>query len=105
MLAPFSPPRPLGLFLKLPNKTTSPGDQNGVGPFSSPWIDPWRWPKDRSSGDEKSLWSPPKRITLVRRSLLFQYCERFEPRSYFKRLSLIVRMNVVLNRTVVIDSD
>ena len=28
-------------------------------------------------------------------------CERFEPRSHFKsRLSLIVRVNVVLNRTV-----
>ena len=32
-------------------------------------------------------------------------CERFEPRSRFKRLSLIVRVNVVLNRTVVVDSD
>ena len=33
-------------------------------------------------------------------------CERFEPRSLFKsRLSLIVRVNVVLNRTVVVDSD
>ena len=42
-------------------------------------------------------------------------CERFEPRSHFKicsilppvksRLSLIVRVNVVLNRTVVVDSD
>ena len=33
-------------------------------------------------------------------------CERFEPRSYFKsRLSLIVRVNVVLNRTIVVDSD
>ena len=31
-------------------------------------------------------------------------CERFEPRSHFKRLSLIVRVNVVLNRTVVVDS-
>ena len=31
---------------------------------------------------------------------------RFEPRSHFKsRLSLIVRVNVVLNRTVVVDSD
>ena len=30
------------------------------------------------------------------------YCEKFEPRSHFKsRLSLIVRVNVVLNRTVV----
>ena len=35
-----------------------------------------------------------------------KYCERFEPRSHFKsRLSLIVRVNVVLNRTVVVDSD
>ena len=34
------------------------------------------------------------------------YCERFEPRSHFKcRLSLIVGVNVVLNRTVVVDSD
>ena len=32
-------------------------------------------------------------------------CERLEPRSHFKRLSLIVRVNVVLNRTVVVDSD
>ena len=33
-------------------------------------------------------------------------CERFEPKSHFKsRLSLIVRVNVVLNRTVVVDSD
>ena len=34
------------------------------------------------------------------------YGERFEPRSHFKsRLSLIVRVNIVLNRTVVVDSD
>ena len=34
------------------------------------------------------------------------YCERFEPRSHFKsRLSLIVRVNIVLNRTVAVDSD
>ena len=33
-------------------------------------------------------------------------CQRFEPRSHFKsRLNLIVRVNVVLNRTVVVDSD
>ena len=33
-------------------------------------------------------------------------CERFAPRSHFKiSLSLIVRVNVVLNRTVVVDSD
>ena len=32
--------------------------------------------------------------------------ERFEPRSHFKsRLILIVRLNVALNRTVVVDSD
>ena len=36
----------------------------------------------------------------------FTLCERFEPRSHFKsRLSLIVRVNVVLNRTAVVDSD
>ena len=34
------------------------------------------------------------------------YCERFEPRGHFKRrLSLIVWVNIVLNRTVVVDSD
>ena len=33
-------------------------------------------------------------------------CERFEPRSHFKsRLSLIIRVNVVLNRAVVVDRD
>ena len=33
-------------------------------------------------------------------------CERFEPSSHFKsRLSLIVWVNVVLNRTIVVDSD
>ena len=33
------------------------------------------------------------------------YCERFEPRNHFKsRVSLIVRLNVVLSRTVVVDS-
>ena len=38
--------------------------------------------------------------------LLYDICERFEPRSNFKsRLSLIVRVNVVRNRTVVVDSD
>ena len=35
----------------------------------------------------------------------FLFFERFEPRSHFERLSLIVRVNVVLNRTVVVDSD
>ena len=36
-----------------------------------------------------------------------RFCrERFEPRSNFQsRLSLIVPVNVVLNRTVVVDSD
>ena len=34
------------------------------------------------------------------------HCERFEPRSHLKsRLSLIVRVNVLLNRTVAVDSD
>ena len=33
------------------------------------------------------------------------FCERFEPRSHFKsRLSLIIRVNVVLNRAVFVDS-
>ena len=39
-------------------------------------------------------------------SIQFFYCERFEPSSHFKsRLSLIVRVNVTLNRPVVVDSD
>ena len=33
-------------------------------------------------------------------------CERFESRSHFKsRLSLIIQVNIVLNRIVVVDSD
>ena len=37
---------------------------------------------------------------------LSKQCERFEPRSHFKsRLSLIARVNVVLNGTVVVVSD
>ena len=48
-----------------------------------------------------ALWHSP--WALVNRC---SYCERFEPRSHFKsRLSLIVRVNVVLNRTVIVDSD
>ena len=36
----------------------------------------------------------------------YYFCERFEPRSHVKsRLSLIVGVNVVLNRNVVVDSD
>ena len=47
------------------------------------------------------------RTLFIRFVTLFHYGrERFEPRSHFKsRLSLIVRVNVVLNRTVVVDSD
>ena len=34
------------------------------------------------------------------------FCERFEPRSHFKsRLSLIIRVNIFLNRAVFVDSD
>ena len=41
---------------------------------------------------------------IVKKVILLSICERFEPRSHFKsRLSLIVRVNVVLNRTVVVD--
>ena len=39
-------------------------------------------------------------------TLFLLYCQRFEPRSHFiSTLSLIVLVNVVLNRTVVVDSD
>ena len=35
-----------------------------------------------------------------------QICESFDPRSHFlSRLSLIVKVNVILNRTVVVESD
>ena len=45
-------------------------------------------------------------VTHIMITVQSYYCERFEPRSHFKsRLSLIVRVNVVLNRTVVVDSD
>ena len=37
---------------------------------------------------------------------LMVQCERFEPRSHFKsRLSLIAQVNIVLHRTVAVDSD
>ena len=40
----------------------------------------------------------------MRNTVLFN-CERFEPRNHFiSRLSVIARVNVVLNRTVVVDS-
>ena len=36
----------------------------------------------------------------------YHYCKRFEPRNHFiSRLSMIVRVNAVLNRNVVYDSD
>ena len=45
-------------------------------------------------------------LSLVNGLLNCPYCERFEPRNHFKSgLSLIVQVNVVLNRTVVVDSD
>ena len=50
-----------------------------------------------------------KNVAANKKKMLLQIkkcCERFELRSHFKtRLSLIVRVNVVLNRTVVVDSD
>ena len=42
----------------------------------------------------------------VKECKILYNCERFEPRSHFKSsLSLIVRVTVVLNRSVVVDSD
>ena len=64
-----------------------------------------RWPANLS-GSENFLVPENPRINKV--SNLYSFIgiyERFEPRSHFKRLSLIVRVNVVLNRTVVVDSD
>ena len=50
----------------------------------------------------KNILIPSVRMTLTRSKI----CKRFEPRSHFKsRLCLIVGVNVVLNRTVVVDSD
>ena len=50
----------------------------------------------------RNILIPSVRITLT----MSKMCERFEPRSHFKsRLCLIVGVNVVLNRTVVVDSD
>ena len=38
--------------------------------------------------------------------IISQNCERFEPKSHFKsRLSMIIQVNVVLNRTVIVGSD
>ena len=61
----------------------------------------------------KSLLQKTRKVTLfvwksIRKNTPLSseiHCERFEPRSHIKRLSLIVRVNVVLNRTVVVDSD
>ena len=47
-------------------------------------------------------------IKLVLLLLYYTYgeCERFEPGSHFiRRLSIIIRVNIVLNRTVVVDGD
>ena len=50
-----------------------------------------------------------KNVAANKKKMLLQIkmcCERFEPRSHFKsRLSLIVQVNVVLNRTVIVDTD
>ena len=43
------------------------------------------------------------RVSLI---ITLYFCEGFEPRSHFtSRLSLIIRVNVIQNRTVVVDSD
>ena len=45
-------------------------------------------------------------VVRIASNIMWWNCERFEPRSLFKsRLTLIVQVNVVLNRTVVVDSD
>ena len=67
---------------------------------------------DFGSANNASVASPKNSFSFIRIQLDYSnkevntYCERFEPRSHFKsRRSLIVRVNVVLNRTVVVDSD
>ena len=70
-----------------------------------------RWPNRphiASCGSNSVNYCAAKLIDniIITQTLEHSNCERFEPRSHFKsRLSLIVRVNVVLNRTVVVDSD
>ena len=85
--------------VKKPGKKNS-GLQRGLNP----------WPRDyRFDALPTELWSH-WRWEQVNCGFIcsrkWNECERFEPRSHFKsRLSLIARVNVVLNRTVVVDSD
>ena len=57
---------------------------------------------DKNAKEKRVVFSNLDRTSSVNKRFI---CERFEPRSHFKRLSLIVRVNVVLNRTVVVDCD
>ena len=51
-------------------------------------------------------WFAVALVEIKTRRIIRENCKRFATRSHFKiRLNLIVRVNVVLNRTVVVDSD
>ena len=62
----------------------------------------------KNSGDEEGDRCLPRTKFNRKKDsdMYIQYYRRFESRSHFKsRFCLIVRVNVVLNRTVVVDSD
>ena len=75
-----------------------------LAPFICPWVSEDDAALLRGKLTKLSSFNFTRRFQFSKPNIL-TYCERFEPRSHFKRLSLIVRVNVVLNRTVVVDSD
>ena len=66
----------------------------------------WTWPCTTFNSIPVILNLLTNRKRFINLFWHYLICERFEPRSHFKSsLSLIVRVNVVLNRTVVVDCD
>ena len=84
-------------------KTSSPKNASVGGYALRRW---GRFARNIPSGEERGetdVFAGYEALTM--HNPLF-FCERFEPKSHFiSRLSMIVRVNVVLNRTVVVDSD
>ena len=61
--------------------------------------------KKESDREEFVFWWLTTSV-IKKKIFAMQNCKRFEPRSHFiSRFSMIIRVNVVLYRTVVIDSD